>query len=109
MGQDEEVTRGAKDTKAGNTDTNVGMEVRSTAKEPREQGTNEEHVMWSHEGLRRSMHSEDNIEEQGEPSNGRCRMKRDSTPRCLGRWMVEPKAEHASHARGGNYGGTAGA
>ena len=92
VGQEEVVTRAAR-----NTDT----DVRSTAREHREQGRNEERVMWSHEGRKMSMYSKVNIDAQEEPSEGKCEMKRDSTPRCLGRWMVEPKAEHASHARGG--------
>ena len=45
----------------------------------------EEHIMWSHKDRRMSVYSEVNIDAQVEPLEGKCRMKRDGTPRCLGR------------------------
>mgnify|MGYP007130497865 FL=1 len=57
VGQDEVVTRATKDTVAEDTATDVGVEVRSTAREHHEQGRNEERVMWSHEDQRMSAYS----------------------------------------------------
>ena len=96
MGQDEAVTITAKDTEAGNTDTDVGMEVHSTAREHRGQGRNEECVMWSHENLRMSVYSKVDIDAQVEPSEGKCEMERGSTPRYLGRG--DGRAEGGTHA-----------
>ena len=97
-GQDEAVTRAAKDTKAGNTDIDVGMEVRSTAREHREQGINEECVMWSNEDWRMSAYSEVNIDAQEEPSEGKFEMKGDDTLRCLRRGDGRTEGEkHAAH------------
>ena len=65
-------------------------------REHREQGRNEERVMWSHEGRKMSMYSKVNIDAQEEPSEGKCEMKRDSTPRCLGRG--DNRTEGGKHA-----------
>ena len=85
VGQDEAITRAAKDVEARSTDADVGMEDFSTMRENFEQGRNEERVMWSHEDRRMSVYSEVNIDAQVEPLEGKCGMKRDGMPRCLGR------------------------
>ena len=54
--------------------------------------------MWSHEDLRMSAYLEVNIDAQVEPSEGKCGMKRDGTPRCLGRGDGLTEGEkHAAH------------
>ena len=70
MGQDEAVTRAAKDTKAGDIDTDAEMEVRSTAREHDKQGRNKERVMGSHTDRRTRKYSEDNDDTQEEPTEG---------------------------------------
>ena len=56
------------DTEAGNPRTDVGVEVRSTMREHRGQGQNEEHIMQSHKDLRKSSYSEVNIDAWIEPT-----------------------------------------
>ena len=78
VGQDKEVARAMT-----NTNTDVEMEVRSTVRWHREQGRNDEFVMWPHQDLGMSAYLEVHIDAQVEPSEGNCvgRLRRPSRQR----------------------------
>ena len=84
VGQDEAVTRAVNDTEAGDVDTDVGMEVRSTAREHGKQGRNKERVMGSPMDRRMSAYSEENDDTREEPMEGTRRAERVGTSRCSG-------------------------
>ena len=84
MGQDEAVTRAAKDTKAGDIDTDAEMEVRSTAREHDKQGRNKERVMGSPTDRRTSAYSKDHNNTREEPTEGTHGAERVGIPRCSG-------------------------
>ena len=79
VSRDEAVTRSAKDT-----DTDVGMEVRSTMREHGEKGRSEERVMGSRKDRRTSAHSVNNDDTRKGPMEGMHGAERVGTPKCSG-------------------------
>ena len=77
------------------TDTEVGVMVRSTAKEHGKRRKGEERVMGSPKDQRNNAHLEGNIDVRGEPTGGKRKAERVGTPRC--------SACGGDRAKGGTY------
>ena len=84
----EAITRASRDT-----DTEVGMTIRSTTREHGEKGESEKRVMGSSKDRSTSTHSEGNIDIRGKPTEGKRGAERVGTPRCAARKGRNPACD----------------